>query len=498
MGLTRFPDAPTIASVPERQVPHIQKPSPQVTEGAIMEKADIPLLSATELSGLIKKRDVSPVEAIDAYLHRIELLDPKLNAFLTVCGDEARLAAQKAEQALARGDYWGPMHGIPVGVKDQVYTKGIRTTGGSTIFKDFVPDQDATVIANLRASGAIIIGKTNMTEFATTAFYHCFGRARNPWDMERHTGGSSSGSASATAGSLCATSLGEDTGGSIRFPAAWCGLVGLKPSWGRVSRYGLIAGVWSLDTVGPISRTVEDSAMTLQAIAGHDPKDQYTWDIPVPDYQNALGGGIKGVRVGLVKELFRPDFVDAETQQAVSKAVDVLRGLGASVEEVSIPLAIHVQAIQAGLRMEMSEGHREQIYNQLMEIGHENRVSYLVGSVLPAQVYFKSQKLRALLRQQTLAVLEKKDVLISPTVGVPAQKAEADTAMSISSGLREIFTHVFNLAGAPALTICCGFTPENLPIGLQIGGKPFDEETVLKVAFAYEKNTAWHTRKPPI
>ena len=466
-----------------------------------MEKGDIPFLSATELSELIKNREVSPVEVVEAYLERIDRLDSRLNAYLTVCRDEALQAAREAEQALARGEYRGAMHGIPVAVKDQIHTKGIRTTGGSPIFSDYVPGEDATVIARLMASGAILLGKLNMTEFATTGLSHGFRTARNPWGLERYTGGSSSGSGAATAAFLCATSLGEDTGGSIRFPATWCGLVGLRPSWGRVSRYDVMPGVWSMDAVGPISRTVEDCALTLQAIAGHDPKDPHTSDSPVPDYRKALDGGVGGLKVGVVKEMLYSEVVEPEVREAVVRATNVLGDLGASVEEVSIPLSRHAWAISGGLRVEAPMNYRELVRHRLQEIGHDNRIGYLVGSLLPAQAYYKAQKLRSLLRQEVLEVLERVDVLALPTAGVAAQKVEPDPIVDNAertNRLPWLLTPTLSLASAPALSICCGFTSQNLPIGLQIGGKPFDEETVLKVAYAYERNTPWHTRKPPI
>ena len=304
-----------------------------------MDKADIPFLAATELSGLIEKKEVSPVEAVEAFLERIDRVDGKLNSYVTVCRDEALQAAREAEQAIARGSYLGPMHGIPTAVKDQCYTKGIRTTAGSTILWDFVPDEDATVVANLKKAGAVILGKLNMSEFALgDSFYHPAGTPRNPWDLERNPGISSSGSSAATAAFLCSTSLGEDTGGSTRIPAGWCGLVGLRPTWGRVSRYGVVPVIWSMDTIGPVSRTVEDCAITFQAIAGYDPKDPYTSKSPVPDYRRSLAGDVKGVRVGLIREKVYGDDVDSEVRDAVIKATGVLRELGASVEEVSLPL----------------------------------------------------------------------------------------------------------------------------------------------------------------
>ena len=375
-----------------------------------MDKQDIPYLSASELSRLIESREVSPVEATEAYIDRIDELDFKFNAYLTVSRREAMEAAREAERAIASGEYLGPMHGIPVAVKDQFWSKGIRSTGGSRILADFVPEEDATVIANLKKAGAILLGKTNLTEFAITGFSHRFSTPRNPWNLEMYTGGSSSGSGAATAAFLCATSLGEDTGGSIRWPAAWCGLVGLRPSWGRVSRYGVMKGVWSMDTVGPMSRTVEDAAITLGAIAGHDPKDPYTWDSPVPDYRRALGGGVNGIRVGVITEQVNHELVEPEVRETVVKATGVLAELGAAVEEVSIPLTSQAGAIQSvWLSMEPAMTQQEWIRERLQDYGHDNRIGLLTGSILPAQAYYKAQKLRELVRQQVLDALERYD-----------------------------------------------------------------------------------------
>ena len=466
-----------------------------------MDKSDIPYLSATELSGLLQKREVSPVEAVEAYLERIDSLNPDLNAYLTICSHEALEAARQAEQELRRGDSKGPMHGVPVAVKDQIRTKGIRTTGGSPVFNDFVPDEDATVIANLKASGAILLGKLNMTEFATTGFSHQFDTPRNPWNTDRYTGGSSSGSGAATAGFLCATSLGEDTGGSIRFPAAWCGLVGLRPTWSRVSRYGVMPGVWSMDTVGPISRTVEDCAMTLQAIAGHDPKDSYSSETPVPDYTKGLRGSIRGTRVGIVKEMLHTPAVEAETRDAVEKAAGVLGELGASVEEVSVPLTHHASTLSGGLRVEAPMNYWDLVKDRLQEIGHDNRIGYLVGAILPAQAYYKTLKLRTLLRQQIMEALQRVDVLVTPTAGIAAQKVVPDPVVDSreqANRLQWLLTPAFSLASIPALSICCGFTSEDLPVGLQIAGRPFAEAELLSLAYAYEQATPWHTRRPPV
>ena len=307
-----------------------------------MDRADIPLLSATSLGAAIESKQLSPVEAVEAYLERIERVDPKVNSYITLCADQALRDARQAESEIQRGEYRGPLHGVPVAIKDQIHTKGIRTTDGSKLRADYVPDEDATVVANLKNAGAVLLGKLNMSEFALgDPQSSAFGPARNPWDLERSPGTSSTGSGAATAARLCATSLGEDTGGSIRGPAANCGLVGLRPTWGRVSRYGVDGASWSLDTIGPLSRNVEDCAVTIGAVAGYDPKDPYTRQVPVPDYRGALTGDVRGLRVGLVKELLDPaEFeLDRETREAVFAAADVLGELGAEVREVSLPLA---------------------------------------------------------------------------------------------------------------------------------------------------------------
>ena len=465
-----------------------------------MDKADIPFLSAAELSRLIANKEVSPLEATEAYLERIDALDFKFNSYLTVCRDEALDAAAAAEREIAQGHYLGPMHGIPVAVKDQIWIKGTRSTGGSRILADFIPDEDATVIAKLKQAGAILLGKTNMSEFAVTGFSHRYSTPHNPWNWDMSAGGSSSGSGAATAAFLCATSLGEDTGGSIRRPATWCGLVGLRPGWGRVSRHGVMRGVWSMDAVGPISRTVEDAAITLGAIAGHDPKDPYTWNTPVPDYRRSLDGNIRGLRIGIVTELLDSEQVWPEFREATEKAVSVLAEMGASVEEVSIPLTEHANAISSVLlAVEPALNQREWVRNRLQDYGHDNRVGLQTGSIVPAQAYSKAQKLRTLLRQQVLDALNTFDVLVSPTSGRTAVHLRDDavlTSLDDAARLPYMRTNTFNLASATAISVPCGFSSENLPIGLQIGGRPGGEETVLKVAHAYEQSTPWHTMRP--
>jgi len=471
-----------------------------------MDKKELPFLTASQLSRLIETKEISPVEATEAYLDRIEAVDPKLNSYITVTGEQALEAARKAEHEIATSQHRGPLHGVPMAVKDQFNTAGIRTTGGSSILKDNIPDEDATVITNLKKAGAVMLGKLNMSEFAMAEIYnHPYGTPRNPWDLERNPGTSSSGSGAATAASLCATSLGEDTGGSIRGPANFSGLVGLRPSHGRVSRHGVLGGSWSMDTVGPISRSVEDAAITIQAIAGYDPKDRYSWNVPVPDYRQALTGDIQGIKLGVVQERMDSPNLDPEVRDTVAKAISALGELGASSQDVSIPLAPKAGALTMSiLSVEWSNLHRPLFEPNIDELDHNNKIRFLTGSVIPAQFYYKAQKIRAVLRQQILDALEQVDVLVLPTGPVTAPPVESvpgvqskEHALTGLAG-RISFTGPFNLAGTPALSVPCGFSSSGMPMGLQIVGRPFAEETVLRVAHAYEQTTEWHNRRAPV
>ena len=471
-----------------------------------MDKSELPFISATELASLIKSREVSPIEATEAYLERIPKIDSQLNSFITVTADRAFADARQAEQEIVAGKYRGPMHGIPIAIKDQVYTKGILTTGGSTLLKTFVPDEDATVMSKLDDAGAVLLGKLNMSEFAMgDAFEHPYGRPHNPWDLSRNPGTSSSGSGAATAAFLCATSLGEDTGGSIRGPASFCGLVGIRPSWGRVSRHGVLGASWSMDQVGPISRTVSDCAITLAAIAGHDPKDGHTWDVPVPDYLTALQNGINGLKVGVITERVEGTSVDFEVSELVLKAVAQLGELGSSIQKVEIPLIAQSAAISTAVTYgDVSGVHKDGIENNLHEYDYNVQLRLLTGAILPAQAHQKAVRLRHMLRKQILDALQQVDVLVMPTSSIPAspipEKAgvESKQAFLEMLGGRRSFTAPFNLASVPALSINCGFTSDGLPVGFQIAGKPFDESIVLRVAYAYEQATNWNDRRPPI
>ena len=475
-----------------------------------MDTKDIIYLSATELGRRIQARDVSPVEAAEAYLERIEEVEPTLNAFITVLGDAAIESARQAESEIAAGNHRGPLHGVPVGVKDQIHTAGILTTSASKLRADFVPDEDATVVRNLKSAGAVIIGKLNMTELAFgDPITSAFGVTGNPWDPPRNPGTSSTGSGAATVAFMCATSLGEDTGGSVRGPAANCGLVGLRPSWGRVSRYGVDGASWSLDTIGPVSRTAEDCAATIGAIAGYDPRDAYTWDTPVPDYPSLLGGGISGLRIGVVKEFTDPEVSPAtpETLDAISAATEVLSELGANVQQVSLPLAPLSGLASRTISAVERAGLNPEWIRERAEDFHPNiRVQLMTADLIPAIVYNKAQKMRSMIRAQVLEMLESVDVLLMPTTPAPPQvmdltagiNSEREAAAWLSDAS---FRGLFSMVSGPALSILCGFTTEDgveLPLAMQIAGRPFDETTLLRVAHTYEQATEWHTRRPPI
>ncbi len=471
-----------------------------------MAKESICYLSATELGARIAAGEVSSAEATELYLERIALLDGNYASYITVTAERARSDAQQADAEIAAGNRRGPLHGVPVAVKDQFDTAGIVTTNGSTILAENVPGDDATVMAKLRDAGTVLLGKLNMSEYASgDAFRHPYGRPRNPWDTRRNPGTSSSGSGAATAAFLCATSLGEDTGGSIRGPAAFCGLVGIRPTFGRVSRHGVFGASWSMDTVGPISRTVTDCAHTLAAIAGHDPKDAQTWDVPVPDYAAALDGNVRGLKLGIVVERVHSDANDPEVREAVMAATKVLAGQGAEVRDVSIPLIVNSSEISYAIISSDAATLNWDIIatERLRELDHNNQVRLLMGSVIPAKAYQKAMRLREALRRQILATLEDVDALIMPASSAPAtpipESAGLGTKADVIAGFkgRRGFTAPFNLANLPALSINCGFTASGLPIGLQIAGRAFDETTLFRLAYAYEQATEWGERRPP-
>jgi aspartyl-tRNA(Asn)/glutamyl-tRNA(Gln) amidotransferase subunit A len=455
------------------------------------------------LATLIQRQEVSPVEATQAVVDRVEKFDRQLNSFITLLRDEALAWARTAEQEIGAGHYRGPLHGIPVAVKDLYYTKGIRTTAGSKILSDFNPAYDATVIAKLRDAGAILIGKLNMHEFArgATNASSLIGACNNPWDTLRVSGGSSGGSAAAVAAGLCFGALGSDTGGSIRIPAAFCGIVGLKPTYGRVSRYGAFPLSWSLDHVGPMTRTVTDAALMLQVIAGHDRHDPTTRTAVVPDYSVALTRDIEGARLGIPQEFYFEQ-LEAEVRDSVRAAIQTLERAGAQVEEVSLPLSQYAAAAARIISStESAEIHEKFLQTHFADYSSDVRAGFLVGQLILGKHYMKAQRLRSLIRQEMAAALRRVDALVTPTVPIPAPRS-GETTVDIGQEVIDVMwalsrlTCPANLTGFPAISVPCGFTMAELPIGLQFIGRPFAEATILQLAYAYEQETTWHQRQP--
>jgi len=470
-----------------------------------MNPEEICYLSAGELSWLIQKREISPVEIVKAHLNRIESLEPILNSFITLLADQAMEAARQAEKEIQAGRYRGPLHGIPLGLKDLFYTKGIRTTSGSKIFDTFIPNVDGTVVTKLKEAGTLLLGKLNMHPFAygPTGENQEYGHMHNPWNPELITGGSSGGSGSAAASGQSTLTMGSDTGGSVRIPAALCGLVGLKPTYGRVSRYGLTPLAWSQDHVGPMARSVEDCALAMNAIAGYDPNDPTSMDAPVPDYSRTLTGEIRGLRIGVPKEYFEIP-IDSRVKEQFWKAMGRLGELGAVISEVSWPMFRDSMAIASTIQMsEATAYHSDLIKAHGPRIYPPVRLRLEAGFFISAIDYIQAQRARALFYHQSLRLFEKVDLLAGPTVPVTAFKIGLDKVKVGQANVGAIslltqYTRPFNLNGFPAITLPCGFSDDGLPIGLQLAGRPFEEEMVLRLAHAYEASTDWHLRRPRI
>ncbi len=462
--------------------------------------------SMAALARLIATKEVSPVEVVGAYLERIEARDGELRAFITVCGDAALDAARRAEADLAAGRAAGRLHGVPYAAKDLYATRGVATTGGSRILAGSVPAEDATVVSRLGQAGAILLGKLNMHEFAygPEGLNDHYGHARNPWDggEARVAGGSSSGSGVAVAAALAPGALGSDTGGSIRIPAALCGITGLKPTYGRVSRAGVLPLAWSMDHAGPMTRTAADGALLLEAMAGYDPADPSTSVLPVPDYSAALSGEAKGLRIGLLRAAFL-DACAPEVAAAVEQAVAVLRGLGAQVDEVELPhLAEIPAAASAIVGSEALAYHAEWLRTRPGEYQADVRERLRLGAFVSGAHYVRGQQLRALVRREIDGALTRRDLLLAPTTPFVAprvgerQVSVGGHGVDVRTSLLR-FTRPFNFSGHPACSAPCGFTAEGLPVGMQVIGRPFDEATVLRAVDAYQRATDWHTRRPP-
>jgi aspartyl-tRNA(Asn)/glutamyl-tRNA(Gln) amidotransferase subunit A len=471
----------------------------------------------------LRKREFSSVELTEAVFERIAATDSKIRAYLTLARDAALEQARQADERLKQDGITSPLLGVPLAVKDNFLTLGLRTTCASKILANFIPPYDATTVRKLRATGAVITGKTNLDEFAmgSSAENSAFFPTRNPWNLERIPGGSSGGSAAAVASDQCIAALGTDTGGSIRQPAACCGIVGLKPTYGRVSRFGIIAFASSMDQVGPLTKDVQDSALLLEAIAGHDPADSTSVDRPVPRYSEALTGDVRGIRLGVPKEYFVAG-MQPEVEQAVRTAVRVLEKNGAMIEEISLPhteYAVAVYYIVATAEASsnlarydgMRYGHRAHakdltdtyMVSRQEGFGAEVKRRIMLGTYALSAGYYdayylKAQRVRTLIKQDFYEAFKHCDVIVTPTAPTTAFKLAEKIQDPLQMYLSDILTISVNLAGIPALSLPCGFDQSSMPIGMQIVGKHFDETTILRVGHAYEQATEWSKRKPDL
>ena len=445
---------------------------------------------------LIRSGELSPVELVDAYLDRIRRLDDRLNAFVTVTDERAVVRARELERELVEGNWRGPLHGIPIALKDNIDTKGVLTTAASEVFADRMPAEDAEVVTRLKDAGAIIIGKLNMHEFAygaTSAISH-FGPVRNPWDLDRIPGGSSGGSGAAVAAQFCAGALGTDTGGSIRIPAAHCGIVGLKPTYGLASIRGIIPLSVSFDHVGPMCRSVADAALLLQALAGYDPLDIASISVPVPDYSSGLQRRTSALRIGVPRTFFYED-VDPEILDAIEVALGVLSVLTSSVQEVNLPARPQARPVS----VEAYEYHADHLEDSRERFAPSTLERIEQGAEMSAIDYAAVLYEIELGRKAITAIFKTVDVLVTPTlVQLPvsidtAREAPLETTQSLIRNPAP-----FNFYGIPTISIPCGFSREGLPIGLQISGPALGELDVIALAHAYEQATDWHDRTPPL
>jgi aspartyl-tRNA(Asn)/glutamyl-tRNA(Gln) amidotransferase subunit A len=459
--------------------------------------------TVTELSDLIGKREISPVDIVRSCLNRIASVNEAVNAFVTLQPEIALAEARKAEEEIGQGKRRGPLHGIPIAHKDLYWSRGLRSTAGSQLKESFTPDEDATVVSRYGEAGAILLGKLNTQEFAygPTNEHSMFGPTRNPWDLRCYSGGSSGGSAAALALEMLPAATGTDTGGSIRIPAACCGVSGLKPTYGRVSRYGVFPLCWTMDHPGPMARSARDLAMLLQPIAGHDSRDPTTSQHIVPDYSIALDSEVGGQKIGVPRQYFfsraQPDI-----EMAVNRALDKFIELGAEVRSMDIPDVEHAAVAAAIIYYAEATAYHDDDLSSHPELYTERVRTFLeLGNFILARDYLQAQRFRTLIGRHLHAVLEKVDYLITPTLPITASPM-GQTSVTIRGVEQPVYlallrnTEPFNLSGLPALTIPCGFAENGMPIGLQIIGRPFDEAGVLRLGAAFQQITDWHLQKP--
>jgi len=471
-----------------------------------MRNAELCCQSAGELAALIRRKQSSPVELMKAFLARCQELEPRLNSFISLFPEQAMEEARRAERDIQAGNWKGPLHGLPFTVKDLFAAKGVRNTLGLKAFDRSLAAEDSTLVARLKEAGAILIGKANLNPLAYGAIAKegdfDYGHMHNPWDPACVSGGSSGGSGSATAAGECAFALGSDTGGSVRIPSCLCGIVGLKPTYGRLSRRGLSTLSWSLDHPGPMTRSVEDCALVMNAIAGFDPRDPSSAREPVPDYTKALGGGVKGLRIGVPREYFEVP-VDPQVREAVEKAVRKLEELGASVREVSWPLYHYYESISSPILLsEGAAAYRELVTERGGQLYEPLRLRLETGLFISAADYLQAQQARLRFNQESQALMQQVDLLAGPTTPITATRIGVTDVQIDGKTVGVIAAHTqylssFNLNGLPALTLPCGFV-NGLPVGLQLAGRAFEEGTVLRAARAYEQATDWHQRKPAL
>jgi len=479
-----------------------------------MRDDNIALLTIREQARLLESRRLSSVELTQVCLSRIERFDGRLHAFNAVLADEALSAARAADDEIAAGRYRGPLHGIPLAAKDQMNIKGVPNTGGSRVYLGNVALQDATIIARLRQAGAIILGTLATHEFhmgTTLRFLKEY--PANPWDLSRTPGGSSAGSGSSVAAGLVSGSLGGDTGGSIRGPAGFNNIAGLRPTWSLLSRAGIFTLAWSMDTAGPLARSAEDCALMLQAMAGYDSEDPTTSDEPVPDYTGTLHDGVKGMRIGLVEEMLEE--IEDGTRKAVEAAADVLKSLGARVDRISMPLVKKVRPVHSAIvDTEAASYHRGKLLEgRYGDYDYNTRVRLMVGTVLPSALATLAMRARAALAAHVLDAFERYAILIGPTntggaTPIPAETgihSKADAARKLlwsssagGTGAAASARNAFSLTGSPAISIPCGFDARGLPLGLQLGARQFGEARLFQVCHAYQQAIDWHTRHPPM
>ena len=473
-----------------------------------MADSDLCQLTISELAPKIKAREISPVELTEAALARADRLQPTLNSFITILHDQARSQAKEQEEALMRGEYRGPLHGIPVGIKDNIAIAGIRCTVGSKVLADHVPAEDALVVTRCKEAGAIILGKENLEEFAagpTSNNLH-YGAVHNPWNLDHIPGGSSGGGGANVASCVTYASLGSDLGGSVRGPANFCGVVGLKQTFGRVSQRGLMVTSFNGDHIGPMTRSVSDCALMLQVIAGYDPLDPSTVPVPVPDFSEYLGQSLSGLKMGIPTNYYF-DMLDPEVEAAVRKAIDTLVELGAEVRDVSLPSMEYAGALRIAGMADSVVTHEPYLESNREDYGPTVLYPPLAGQFVLGRDYSKALKLQRIIKEEYAQVLQDVDFLVTPSAPVAAWRIDSETVniagtdypvRGPGAGMTSRCTSPSNATGLPAMSVPCGFTQAGLPIGVQLIGRPFEEPLLLRVAHGYEAVSPSRGRRPAV